>query len=293
METATVAAESEKAMLQPVSLPDSAESSQSEEVETSQDELSQDNNARGKHCRISCEQGPSISEDLPQKYHHIRAGVRNVTSVYYETVDKLKSCFHMSQAQDEAAVVIVRNNMFGRSWQFHSESEVINLDTLPHTKNVRDAGKSIEAMALHKIVKDIMASSNQVTLTHADDGSRKQGTGGFSVQGIHINGVYTALPTLPISAETRSNLADLKLAVLEIMEAASGVSSKELFEKIDFVMTDQTAHNFQTDEIVSQHLETEHVPDHLFCNVHPTLMFNHVITKQWAAVENNIRRDKI
>ncbi len=157
LETAKVAAESEKAMLQPVSLPDSAESSQSEGVETSQDELSEDDNARGKRHRISCEQGPSISDDLPQKYCHIRVGVRNVRPEYYETVDKLKSCFHMSQAQAEAAVVIVGNNMFGRSWQFHSELEVINLDTLPHTKNVRDAGKSIKAMALHEIVKDIMA----------------------------------------------------------------------------------------------------------------------------------------
>ena len=284
--------ESKKEMLQPVSFDDLEDMSQTDDGETSQEDLSEPENS-GKRRRMSCEHDTGVNDELPKQYRHIRISVRKVRPEYYETVDKLKSCFHMSEAQAEAAVVIVGNKMFGRSWQFHSESDTINLDTLPHAKNVRDVGKSIEAMALHEIVKDIMASSQQVTVTYADDGSRKQGAGSFSVQGIHINGIYRALPTLPISSETRNNLADLKLAVLNLLEAASGVSSKELFEKIDFVMTDQTAHNFQTDEIVSEQLETEHIPSHLFCNVHPTLMFNRVITKQWAAVENNIGRDKI
>ena len=38
---------------------------------------------------------------------------------------------------------------------------------------------------------------------------KKQGTGAFSVQGISINRKYHPLPTLPISRETRSNLAQL------------------------------------------------------------------------------------
>ena len=50
---------------------------------------------------------------------------------------------------------------------------VRNLDTLPRAENVRDIGKSTEAISLNEIVKDIMASSNKVTVIYADDRSRK------------------------------------------------------------------------------------------------------------------------
>ena len=43
---------------------------------------------------------------------------------------------------------------------------------------------------------------------------KKQGTGAFSVQGIKINRKYHSLPTLPISRETRSNLAELQVQIL-------------------------------------------------------------------------------
>ena len=43
---------------------------------------------------------------------------------------------------------------------------------------------------------------------------KKQGTGAFSVQGIKINRKYHSLPTLPISRETRSNLAQLQVQIL-------------------------------------------------------------------------------
>jgi len=60
------------------------------------------------------------------------------------------------------------------------------------------------------------------------------------------------LPTFPIASESRQNLADLKLAVLKMMETASGVSSKEIYEKLDFVITDQTAHNKGVEELISE-----------------------------------------
>lgn len=75
----------------------------------------------------------------------------------------------------------------------------------------------------------------------------------------------------------------MKVAILNILTAANGVSSNTLFRKKDY-LTDQTAHNLKVDELVIEPeiVECEHIPTHLFCNVHPTLMFNHVITKQWT-----------
>ena len=46
------------------------------------------------------------------------------------------------------------------------------------------------------------------------------------------------------------NLAKLKLTTLQILSAASGVDAKVLFERIDFVISDQTAHNIDVELLV-------------------------------------------
>lgn len=56
---------------------------------------------------------------------------------------------------------------------------------------------------------------------------------------------------MSIASECRDNLAALKVAVLEIREAASGAEPKSLFGKIDLVTTGQTAHNFNVDKIAT------------------------------------------
>ena len=199
----------------------------------------------------------------------------------------------MSTRQAEAAIVIVGNKLFGTKWKFHDETEIIDLDTLPAQKNTREVGKSLEVLALCEIVKEIMNSHANTVVTYSDDGSKKQGVGSFSVQGLTVNGVYRALPTLQIASESKDNLAALQVSILDILEASSGVDRKLIFEKLDFVITDQTAHNFNVENIVATTLDSEHTPDHLFCNVHPSLMFNRVITSIWSDIENAIGRDKI
>ena len=230
---------------------------------------------------------------MPVEYRHIRTGARKVRPEYYETVDKLKCCYHMSQTQAEAAVTEVGNKMFGRKWKFHSESVIIDADTLPATRSARLVGKSLEVLAMAEIVNEILSSDEKATVTYSDDGSKKQGAGAFTVKGINVNGKYRSLPTLGVSSESKANLAELKKMTLLVLETASGVPSKDLFERIDFVITDQTAHNFGVEEIVAEDLGSLKAPDHLFCNVHPSLMFNRIITKHWASLENAIGRDKI
>jgi hypothetical protein len=254
---------------------------------------SDDETTSKKRRRTSSNVITQQQDELPSHFQHVRSSIRKVRPEFYEAVDKLKSSYHMSESQAVASVVVVGNKMFGRTWKFHNESDIIDLDTLPDARNVRHAGKSLEVLALNEIVKEIMSSDQQSVVTYSDDGSKKQGAGAFSVQGITINGTYRSLPTMSIASESRENLAALKVALFNILEAASGVPAKTLFEKVDFVVTDQTAHNFKVDELVAESLDSEHVPDHLFCNVHPTLMFNRVITKQWAEIENAIGRDKI
>ena len=44
---------------------------------------------------------------------------------------------------------------------------------------------------------------------------------------------------------------------------------------------------------MSEELKSEHIPSHLLCQVHPSLMFNHELVKVWKEVDNAIDPQKI
>ena len=234
------------------------------------------------------------NDSMPIKYRHIRRGERKVKEEYYRVVDKLVSKFHMSLSQATAAVVEVGNYLFDRKWKYQdTDTDTYDMDTVPHKSHNRAMGKAIEAFTLAKISEKIISSDQSVTITYHDDGSKKQGAGSFSVQGASINGQFYPFPTLNISSETRQNLAELKLTVLNFLAVCGGVTKEALWEKIDFVMTDSVSHNMGVEDIVSDVLEVEHTPEHLLCQVHPSLMFNRVLTKLWREVDTTIGPQKI
>ena len=102
--------------------------------QTSCDEFQFTNVARKKRRLSSTATITQEGDILPQQYQHIRHSIRKVKPEFYETVDKLKSCHHMSEAQAVAAVVTVGNHMFGRNWKSHDNTDVIDLDTCPESK---------------------------------------------------------------------------------------------------------------------------------------------------------------
>ena len=111
--------------------------------------------------------------------------------------------------------------------------------------------------------------------------------------GVTIQGSYYPLPTLQISSETRSNLAELKLTILSLMSVCSGVPRDDIWVKIRFIMTDSVSHNLGVEELVSERLGLEHVPRHLVCQVHPSLMFNRETTGLFKDIDTKIGHDKI
>ena len=141
------------------------------------------------------------------------------------------------------------------------------------TKEVRE--KCIVKTVSHgfNCSSEVASSDEQSAMAYANDGSKKQGAGSFTVEGIIINGKYRALPTMSITSESKTNLAELKLTTLQILSAASGAKAKVLFERMDFdfVISDQTAHNIDVELLVAKELGTEKVPNQLFYNVHPCL----------------------
>ena len=58
-------------------------------------------------------------------------------------------------------------------------------------------------------------------------------------------------------------------------------------------MTDAAAHNMHIDEMVPMDLGVDHVPQHLFCQTHPCLMFNRKLVEVVRDVENYLGTDKI
>ena len=85
-----------------------------------------------KRLKVSSPPGDYEKDDIPSKYRHLRRSERKVKNEVYETIDELKSVYHMSENQAEAAIICVGNKLFDRKWKFHDQSEVIDMDTLPH-----------------------------------------------------------------------------------------------------------------------------------------------------------------
>ena len=127
-------------------------------------------------------------------------------------------------------------------------------------KQIRETGYALTALCLSEIVDEMMESDGAV-LTYHDDGSKTQGIGGYSFQGITINNRFRPLPTLPVASECRKNLAALKIAVLSILAACNTKQSPvEIYNAISFKVTDATAHNFEVDEMVALDLGTDNIP---------------------------------
>lgn len=242
--------------------------------------------------RAGCER--TTLDPLPPEFRHIRTSPQNVKKEYYAVVDHLKSKYHLTQRQAVAAVIVTANKLFQRQWKFYCEdSTKIDYDTAPHDANNQREGQITELLALSLIVREIMEAPSHSTVTYQDDGSRKQGIGAYSVQGININGTYRSLPTLAIASETRQNLKDLKITVMSMLSVVGGVPIETLYQKIDFVMTDSTAHNLGVEALISEELGVEYRPSHLLCHAHPVMMFVRKLEEECKDVEATIGTDKL
>lgn len=73
--------------------------------------------------------------------------------------------------------------------------------------------------------------------------------------------------------------------VLDVRSASNGVETKVLFERIDLIVT-------EVEEIVAEKVDSKHSPADVFYNVHPSPVFNCVITEERVEIKDIIGRDK-
>lgn len=232
------------------------------------------------------------SDDMPERFQHIRHGLRSVRPEIYALILKLKSKFHMSQHQAEAAIVETGNELFGREWKYYDPDVRIDDNTLPAKTNTNRVEPYFEAMILSSIVEEVMSGSKVVM--YANDGSAMSGVGNYVVQSVTIDGVQRPLPTLSIFTETRESLEELEIMTLRILTAsvAYKYTEKDLLERIDFVMTDSTSHNLEVMENVCERHGVE-PPKSLLCNVHPLMMFQRKVKEIFQLLHDTLGKDKI
>ena len=80
---------------------------------------------------------------------------------------------------------------------------------------------------------------------------------------------------MSIFTESRSSLKDMQHMTYKMLAAATAwkYTERDIVGKIDFVITDSTAHNLGVIQDVCEDLELERAPDPLVCHVHPMMMF--------------------
>ena len=231
-------------------------------------------------------------DDMPDRFRSIRKGPRTVRPEIYTLMLKLKSKYHMSQQQAEAAIVETANSLFEREWKYFDSNKATDCNTLPASSNARRVEPYVEAMALSSIVEEVMNGSKAVM--YANDGSAMSGVGSYVVQSITVDGVQRPLPTLSIFTETRESLEELEVMTLRILTASVGYkyTEKQLLERIDFVMTDSTSHNLEVMENVCNRLDAE-PPKSLLCNVHPLMMFQRKVKEVFQLLHDTLGKERI
>ena len=248
-----------------------------------------------KKSRFNFDHAGRGNEELPDKYCHVREGLRSVREDIYIVMNKLSSQLHMSRHQVEQSIVITVNQLFGLDWKPHNKDMTPDLDTLPCMDNLRKTEPFFEAMALNKIVEEMMHEGSETVITYSNDGSSRSGVGSFVVQSLNINGKQRALPSFGIFTETRESLEALEVATYKILSASSfhKYTEQDILGKVSFCMHDSTSHNLKVTEAVCVELGVEEVPRTLLCNVHPLMMFQGKIKELCQEIHDLLGKKKI
>ena len=240
------------------------------------------------------EQLDQPGDKMPAEYRHVRRGQRSVRPEIYTVISKLQSELHMSNRQAEGAIVTISNELFGRNWKVYDKNKPSDCNTLPSMSNTRRVEPYIEAMALSRIVDELM-NSEEACVVYSNDGSSLSGVGKFIVQSLTINGTPRSLSTLGIFSESRESLSELVKCSLEMLAASTSYrfTAADIQRKIQFVMTDSTAHNLRIMEQVAKDLNVEETPSAVICNIHPLMMFQTKIKELCQQIHDSFGKNKL
>ena len=101
------------------------------------------------------------------------------------------------------------------------------------------------------------------------------------------------LPFQRMGNETRENWAHFIDHVINRMAAASEIEKQQLWGTVLLFISDQCKTNKGLAKEVAQYMGLEHQPGHIFCNIHPILMFDEKVKKVWQDLQIKIGAEKI
>ena len=217
------------------------------EVVDNQHQHQQQVNMSGKRRRLFQAEadGEKGEDQMPAKYAHIRDSERSVKDAFYLTVGELVGT-GMSMGEACRGVVIVGNGLFGRNWKEHSQdTEVIDIDTLPDRRNIRDKLNLLEVETLALAGARVSGAKELGSMiTHSIDSTTKRRVGTFATQGIGIGrDTPVPLPLINIAGESVEDIARQVQFIFELLAAVQGKTVEEVYGEVDLHMTDSTGHN--------------------------------------------------
>ena len=232
-------------------------------------------------------------DEIPHHMRNLRSSLRSVRPEVYKVMTLLKSKFHMSQPQAEAAIVYVGNHLFDRKWKFYDEKQPVDKNTLPAGSNMRRIEPYMESMALAGIVEEVM-SGKRMVVTYSNDGSAMSGVGNYVVQSLTIDNVQRVLPTFSIFTESRESLQELEITTLKILCCSVDYryTEAEILANIKFVMSDSTSHNLNVIESVCESYDVA-PPKALTCNIHPLMMMQRKVKDVFCVLHDTIGAEKL
>ena len=233
--------------------------------------------------------------DMPDRFCHLRDSQRKVKDELYLTLSALAG-HGLSMAEACHAVVEVGNGMFGRKWKKHNDNEeVIDKDTMPDRKNIRDKLNLIEVESLALVVDEVrVGAESGRMITSAIDSTTKKRAGTFATQGIHIGqNVPFPLPLMNICGESTEDIAMQVDFGFEILAAVKKEPVEDIYKMVDAHMTDSVSHNKGFAAILSDLYNLDKQAGQLFCGSHTTLGFSSAMNKVVKMLETDMKVENI
>ena len=240
-----------------------------------------------------------LDDPLPIKMRYVRDSEKKVRDSIYVVLSDLVG---RGLSIDEAcsAVEIVSNGLFGREFKPYKEMTdetediVIDQNTLPDKRSIRDKLDKIEAHGLAVASKEIEIQKHEgATIVHQSDSTTKKSVGKFSVSGLNVNGQMIPLPTIPVAGETRDEIADQIALGFRILGAASGKDAGDIYSLVDAHIPDSVSHNKGLGQDVPKLFNLDTIVGQLFCSTHTNLGFCKALNPAIKELENKVGVENI
>ena len=191
------------------------------------------------------------SEEMPEKWAHLRMSDGKLRPDFDDTIDKLMNVYQCTKYQAISAVITVGIRMFDRKWKhYDSDIPTVDKDMAPDVKveNQSSIEKTIEFVALKCILEEIVELGEAHITFHQNSSNL------LSIQSITLNEKTRTFPKISFAKDSRENLKDMKLAVLNSLSVYGGITPDDLAYKVTFSLSDDAAND---NEIVETQVALE------------------------------------